>query len=115
MDEEMTPAVSDTPITQPEPQPTSQPTATPSEPSERKKSLAKTFLDKVKEKSMLTRNEAAQTVDLASEAASEVGRQAGIQEGMSKVLNPQNVAIKRNNYKQGVVQALSAGPTGGAQ
>lgn len=77
--------------------------------TDNKKSLARSFIQKVAQKQQTTPEETAQVGQLSAEAGFEKGQA----QATNQILNPQNVKVKTNNFKQGVVQTLSHGFMGG--
>ena len=75
--------------------------------TEQKKSLARTFLGKIAQSQNPTPEEVGTLANLTAEA--------GYDKGVQAATNPNNVKVKTNQFKQGIVTTLSAGPTGGAQ
>lgn len=78
-------------------------------------SRARSFLGKFKAAKAKQDEELQKTAELGASMGLQEGFNQGVQNGINQVLNPQNVNVKVNQFKQSVVQGLSSGPTGGMQ
>lgn len=61
---------------------------------------------------MISKQDADKAVGVAVQEGANEGYKQGVIDGVKETVSPHNVAVKKNQYKQQMVNTISAGPNG---